>query len=169
MGLLRRLARDANLAIVVSTHDLELALRMADTLWLVAPGGKLHTGTPEDIILDGSLAEAFQAENIRFQPEERAFRLAINTIGRAAVRGAGLHAVLAAAVLEREGYEIVADGIDSDCAFSVSMLDDSDMPGLHSLRPSCPGSARWEVVIEGQCHTGGNFASLAEFVRRRNV
>jgi iron complex transport system ATP-binding protein len=150
MGLLRHLARDENLAIVVSTHDLELALRMADKLWLVAPGGKLHTGTPEDIILDGSLAEAFQAENIRFQPEERAFRLAIHTRGRAIVRGGGLYAVLAAAVLEREGYEVVPDGA---CAFSVSIA---------------AGSARWEVVIEHQCHTGDNFASLAEFVRRKS-
>jgi iron complex transport system ATP-binding protein len=149
MGLLRRLARDENLAIVVSTHDLELALRMADTLWLVSPGGKLHTGTPEDIILDGSLAEVFQAENIRFQPEERAFRLAINARGRAVVRGAGLHAVLAAAVLEREGYEVLRDGA---CDLTVSIS---------------PDSARWEVVIEDQCHIGDNFASLAEFVRRR--
>lgn len=150
MGLLRRLARDENLAIVVSTHDLELALRMADTLWLVASGGKLHSGTPEDIILDGSLAEAFQAENIRFHPEERAFRLAISARGRAVVQGVGLHAVLAAAVLEREGYEVVPEG---PCAFRVSVV---------------PGSARWEVVIEDRSYRGDDFASLAEFVRRAN-
>jgi iron complex transport system ATP-binding protein len=150
MGLLRHLARDENLAIVVSTHDLELALRMADTLWLVAPGGRLHTGTPEDLILDGSLAGAFQAENIRFQPEERAFRLSIHTRGRAIVRGAGLHAVLAAAVLEREGYEVVPDGA---CAFVVTVA---------------LGSSQWEVVIKDRCHTGDNFSSLAEFARRGN-
>jgi len=147
MGLLRRLARDENLAIVVSTHDLELALRMADTLWLLAPGGKLHTGTPEDIILEGSLAEAFQAESIRFHPEERAFRLETHARGRAIVKGIGLHAVLAAAVLEREGYEVVPDGV---CAIRVSVA---------------PGSARWEVVLEDRRYSGDNFASLAEFVR----
>jgi iron complex transport system ATP-binding protein len=149
MGLLRRLARDENLAIVVSTHDLELALRMADTLWLVAPGGKLHAGTPEDLILDGSLAKAFHAENIRFEPEERAFRLTIETRGRALVRGTGLHAVLAAAILEREGYDVVTEG---PCDFEVSMT---------------PNSAGWELVARGRCHTGDNFSSLAEFVRRR--
>ena len=150
MGLLRRLARDENLAIVVSTHDLELALRMADTLWLVALGGKLQTGTPEDLILNGSLAEAFKADNIRFQPEERAFRLSINTRGRAIVRGAGLHAVLAAAVLEREGYEVVPQG---ECAFEVTVA---------------PDSAKWKVVMQDRCHTGSNFSSLAEFARRAN-
>ena len=44
MGLLRRLAREEQLAIVVSTHDLELALRMADTIWLVSRGNKLEVG-----------------------------------------------------------------------------------------------------------------------------
>jgi iron complex transport system ATP-binding protein len=151
MGLLRRLAREQDLAIVVSTHDLELALRMADTLWLIAPGGKFHSGTPEDIILDGSLADAFQAENIRFEPAERAFRLAAPTKGRAVIQGDGLPAVLAAAVLEREGYEVVKEG-------------------LHSIRVSIlPGSARWEVVIEGNSHTGENFANLAAVVRTSGV
>jgi iron complex transport system ATP-binding protein len=147
MGLLRRLARDENLAIVVSTHDLELALRMADTLWLVAAGGKVRTGTPEDIILDGSLADAFHGEHIRFEPEQRAFRLEISPRGRAIVRGTGLHAVLAAAILEREGYEVVAEG---KCAFEVSLA---------------PNSAQWEVIVQDRRHTGDNFSSLAELVR----
>jgi iron complex transport system ATP-binding protein len=150
MGLLRRLARDEHLAIIVSTHDLELALRMADTLWLVAAGGKVHTGTPEDIILDGSLAEAFHGEHIRFEPEERAFRLEINPRGRAIVRGTGLHAVLAGAIVEREGYEVVAGG---DCAFQVSVA---------------PNSAQWEVVVGERRHTGNNFASLAAFLREKS-
>jgi iron complex transport system ATP-binding protein len=148
MGLLRHLAREQHLAIVVSTHDLELALRMADSLWLIAAGGKFHTGTPEDIILDGSLAEAFQAENIRFQPEERAFRLATVTKGRALIKGGGLPAVLAAAVLEREGYEIVTEGPFAICVTTL------------------PGSAGWEVVIEGTSHAGTTFAELAALVRK---
>ena len=40
MGLLRQLTRERPLAVVVSTHDLELALRTADVIWLVMPGGE---------------------------------------------------------------------------------------------------------------------------------
>ncbi len=149
MGLLRRLARDENLAIVVSTHDLELAVRMADTLWLVASGGKLTVGMPEDLILDGSLAAAFQTENIRFQPEERAFRLSINTRGRAIVRGVGLHAVLAAAILEREGYEVVTGGVAD---FEVTVAS---------------GSPQWEAVVDNGHGNGPDFASLSAFLRER--
>jgi iron complex transport system ATP-binding protein len=147
MGLLRRLARDEQLAIVVSTHDLELALRMADTLWLVAPGNKLTTGTPEDSILAGSVAEAFRAESIRFHPEERAFRLVTDTQGYAIVRGDGLNAVLAAAVLEREGYQIVTHGAD---ALTISVERES----------TC-----WELTMGRSHHAGTSFAMLAELAR----
>ncbi len=53
MGLLRQLTREGPLAVVVSTHDLELALRTADLVWLIMPGGELVTGAPEDIVLSG--------------------------------------------------------------------------------------------------------------------
>jgi len=147
MGLLRRLARDEQLAIVVSTHDLELALRMADTLWLVAPGNKLTAGTPEDAILAGNVAEAFQAESIRFHPEERAFRLVTDTRGYAIVRGDGLNSVLAAAVLEREGYQIVTHGAD---ALTISVERES----------TC-----WELTTGSSRHAGSSFATLAELAR----
>ncbi len=57
MGTLRRLARETGQAILLSIHDLDLALRSADTIWLLAPGGGFHIGVPEDLILNG----AFQA------------------------------------------------------------------------------------------------------------
>jgi len=56
MGLLRRLARDTGLALVMSTHDLELALRMADTIWLIMRGGLIHVGAPENIVAAGHVA-----------------------------------------------------------------------------------------------------------------
>jgi iron complex transport system ATP-binding protein len=147
MGLLRRLARDEQLAIVVSTHDLELALRMADTLWLVAPGNRLTAGTPEDVILAGGVAEAFQAASIRFHPEERAFRLVTDSRRFAIVRGDGLNAVLAAAVLEREGYQIVTSGTD---ALSITVER---------------GGTCWELTAGRSHHSGTNFATLAELAR----
>jgi iron complex transport system ATP-binding protein len=147
MGLLRRLARQEQLAVVVSTHDLELALRMADTIWLVSPGGKVHTGTPEDIILAGRVAEAFEAESIRFHPEERAFRLVTDARGCAVVHGDGLSAVLAAAVLEREGYEVVTDAAE---ALRITIAS---------------GTTRWELAVGGSRHSGDSFATLAELAR----
>jgi iron complex transport system ATP-binding protein len=149
MGLLRRLVREEELAIVVSTHDLELALRMADTLWLVAPGGRFYAGAPEDLILAGRVAETFPAETVRFHPDERAFRPVTSPRERAIVEGGGLHALLAAAVLEREGFKVVTDEAS---ALRIKIGSES---------------AHWEAVVGETRGSGENFAALAEFVRVR--
>jgi iron complex transport system ATP-binding protein len=149
MGLLRHLTRDAALAVVVSTHDLELALRSADVVWLVMPGGELMTGAPEDVVLAGGLAEAFEGRQIRFHPEERTFRLLTGDRGEAVVHGCGLRAALATAVLEREGYAVVPSS--EQCALSIRVHDSG-----------------W-CVSSGDAERGGaDFASLAGFLRERS-
>ncbi|PMP84292.1 MAG: ABC transporter ATP-binding protein, partial [Roseiflexus castenholzii] len=66
MRLLRRLAHEMNRAILLSTHDLDLALRTADTLWLLAPGGVIHVGAPEDLVLNGAFEATFANEGMTF-------------------------------------------------------------------------------------------------------
>ena len=151
MGLLRQLTRDRPLAVVVSTHDLELALRTADTIWLVMPGGEVITGAPEDVVLSGAIGQAFEGRQIRFHQEERSFRLLSGSSGVATVHGGGLRASLAVAVLEREGYEVAA----ADAArHSVS---------VHAL------DAGWRLwTDDGEC-SGADFASLAECLRGRRT
>jgi iron complex transport system ATP-binding protein len=120
MALFRRLTRAGSLAVLVSTHDLELALRTADVVWLVMPGGELMTGAPEDVILAGGIAQAFDGRQIGFHAEERSFRWRTGERGSAVVRGEGLRAAMARAVLEREGYSIAATGVTSTTMLSVS-------------------------------------------------
>ena len=51
MALLRTLTRRRSLAIVMSTHELELALRVADRVWLVLPDGTFVAGAPDAVAL----------------------------------------------------------------------------------------------------------------------
>src|SRR4029079_982164 len=110
MALLRRLTRASARAVVVSTHDLDLALRTADLIWLLLPGGEVVTGAPEDVTVSGAIAAAFEGRQIRFHPEERSFRWLTGERGSARVSGTGLRADMVRAVLEREGYTCVRDG-----------------------------------------------------------
>ena len=73
MQLLRRLARDQQRAILLSTHDLDLALRTADRIWLLPGDGSLQAGAPEDLVLSGAFADAFRAEGVAFDPQTGAF------------------------------------------------------------------------------------------------
>lgn len=55
--LLRRLADERDLAVLMSTHDLELALRVADRVWLLGRDHRLTSGTPEQLALSGQIAD----------------------------------------------------------------------------------------------------------------
>ena len=53
--LLRRISREARKTVFLSTHDLELALQVADVLWLMEPG-RLHIGQPRALARQGVLS-----------------------------------------------------------------------------------------------------------------
>ena len=78
MQLLRRLAREAQKTIFLSTHDFELALQVADRLWLMEESGKrkeesgkriLHVGTPQELAQSGALARYVERPGICFNAE----------------------------------------------------------------------------------------------------
>lgn len=72
MILLRELAAEQGLIVVVSTHEVELALRTADAAWLI-DDGTVRSGTPEELITSGAIAQVFETPAARFDPETRTF------------------------------------------------------------------------------------------------
>ena len=52
LRLLGRLSRDFGKTIFLSTHDLELALRVTDRVWLMSRQGGVQTGLPANLIID---------------------------------------------------------------------------------------------------------------------
>ncbi|MEZ5584175.1 MAG: ABC transporter ATP-binding protein [Candidatus Competibacteraceae bacterium] len=104
MNTLRRLAREGDYAILLSTHDLELALRCADRIWLLPLQGALQIGAPEDLVLNGALQSAFQSEGVEFDPYTGSFKLSQPTVGRVALSGEGLPRRWTERALERAGF-----------------------------------------------------------------
>ena len=105
MALLKRLAHSTKLAILVSTHDLDLALRNCDRLWLMSRAG-ITVGAPEDLALDGSLGAAFRADGIHFDQRRGSFTLAAAAGQPVYVSGNGEHAVWLRRALTRAGYAL---------------------------------------------------------------
>lgn len=68
MVLLRKLAVEQQKAILLSTHDLDLAIQMGDRLWLLERERPLISGSPEDLILSGAFESFFQKDGIVFDP-----------------------------------------------------------------------------------------------------
>ncbi|SDF31787.1 iron complex transport system ATP-binding protein [Lentzea fradiae] len=107
-GLLRRLASERDLAVVVSTHELELALRVADAVWLLDRDGVLHTGPPEQLALDGLISATFDTDELRFDRDAGTFVL--RSEATRTCRVLGPDAAVLRRALTRAGWAAAQDG-----------------------------------------------------------
>jgi iron complex transport system ATP-binding protein len=119
MQLLRSIARQTGRAVLLSTHDLDLALRMADRIWLLPRGGPLHVGAPEDLVLNGSFEAAFRSEGVLFDAYTGSFRTTTPAAGQVDLQGEGLPTIWTARALERAGFCVVHNGVTSPIRIDV--------------------------------------------------
>lgn len=63
--LLARLAHDEGKGILLSTHELDLALQTADSFRLLAPDGRTYSGSPRELARSGLLEQAFSSPSFR--------------------------------------------------------------------------------------------------------
>ncbi len=115
MFLLRKLAHTGRRAVLLSTHDLDLALRCADRLWLLPPGGPLLEGVPEDLVLSDAFGKTFAGVGVRFDKGSGAFTLPPAHRGLVALRGSGVPGMWTYRALERTGYRVNAEGGSEVC------------------------------------------------------
>lgn len=59
INLLKRLTKENNLAVLMSTHDLDLIQESADKIWLMEKDGKFSVGSPEELKSSGLIAKNF--------------------------------------------------------------------------------------------------------------
>ncbi len=156
MGVLRDLARSTGTAILLSTHDLDLALRSADRTWLMAGDGSLRTGAPEDLVLNGAFAQTFRSEGVEFDPLSGSFHINRRAAGVVGLIGEGLPAVWTTRALEREGF-CVEQGIVEQGVLEGSIQIQVD---------ETPTSLRWQVQIEKQQYTCHSVLETLQLVRR---
>ena len=110
LGLLRRLARERSLAVIVSTHELELALRIADRVWLIGPDRRLHTGTPEELTLDGAINTVFDGADLAFDPAAGVFVPCAPATGTVLITAGEPHRSLLERALARHSWRTVTTG-----------------------------------------------------------
>lgn len=75
MQLLHRLSRTMGKTIFLSTHDLDLALQMADKIWLLDKSKGVHIGTPQELALNGVISDFFVRKGISFDASSLQFRI----------------------------------------------------------------------------------------------
>ena len=70
MRLLRRLAHEEGKAILLSTHDLEIAFQTADEVWILQHDG-LQTGTLDALEEHGAMSAFLAKSGLRYEAEDR--------------------------------------------------------------------------------------------------
>lgn len=71
LSLLRSIARECGKGILLSTHDVAQALRMADMVWMFTPERDFLSGTPDELIGAGVLDRLFDDRGVAFDPATR--------------------------------------------------------------------------------------------------
>lgn len=104
MEMLRRLARQRDLGILLSTHDLDLAIRYADELWLLDGKGRLSCDAPEDAVLNGRLEAAFLHDGMSFDLEHGSLHRREAHAGAVAVDAPFPHSVWLTRAASRAGF-----------------------------------------------------------------
>jgi iron complex transport system ATP-binding protein len=106
MQLLKKLCREENKSIFISTHDLDLATQTSDRLLLISRAGELYNGCAEDLMLAGVFEKVFGNNNIRFDVNSLRFIKPNDACKRISLEGEPSVMLLTEKALNRAGFYI---------------------------------------------------------------
>ena len=150
MSILRNLAHREQMGLLLSTHDLDLALRFADRLWMITTDGQLIQGYPEELAMSGEFARIFANENLDWDAERGSFRAHPNPCLKAEIQGDGIHALWTRRALERLGFGIAKP--DEKSALSIQVVDTDDR-------------TEWAVARNGNQAKHTSISQLIDWIR----
>lgn len=128
INLLKNLTRQTGKAILMATHELDLALQAADRLWLAGFNVPVISGFPEDLVLNGAIDRVFELKGFDLKTGQ----LEKKSLGKKVVlNGSGHEYLWTKNALERNGYEI---GDEAD--YKIRIL-------------TSESSISWEIESEG--------------------
>lgn len=120
MTTLRKLAHQESMGILLSTHDLDLALRFADHIWLLDEQGTLTKGYPEVLAVTGEIGRAFSKKPVTWDAENATFYFEGSTGFKASIKGDGTNALWTKQALRRFGFTFVETAGRGDLSVRIS-------------------------------------------------
>lgn len=109
MLLLHKLAHDTQKSILLSTHELDLALQAADRIWLMSADEGLECGVPEDLVFNGSFNRAFQSNAYFFNTANGNFSMNYPMSKSVSVFGDKTRMYWTLRALARAGFSVEQD------------------------------------------------------------
>jgi iron complex transport system ATP-binding protein len=109
MLLLHKLAHKTDKAILLSTHELDIALQAADVIWLINNYLGLKCGVPEDLVLDGDFNRTFENKYYFFNAANGNFSMNYPLTQKVSVEGDKTRMYWTLRALARAGFEVIPD------------------------------------------------------------
>ncbi len=107
MELLSDIAKNQNKGVLITTHDIDIALKYADKIWLLGKGKPFVAGIPEDLVLEGFIGKYFNRKDIVFNEYGAVFEKKRKKSGKPiAVAGVPLKRIWLANALKRNGFDL---------------------------------------------------------------
>ena len=123
MMLLRQIAQSGK-AILISTHDMQVSTQLSDRLWLFNFNEAVKQGTPEDLIMDGTLEKTLYLNGYGYDMVHGTVDM-IKTGRTVSINGSGDRLFWTQQALRRNGYTVQEKSevavIISDSAWEVNV------------------------------------------------
>ena len=146
MQLLHNLTHTLQKTVFMSTHDLELALQIADKIWLMDRTNGIAIGTPEDLSLEGKLSSFFSRKGITYDTETGFFRIDTDYRREIHLHGHGSRYAMVRKALQRNG--IRADRHVADDSLHIDTTGSAGDPFvIHRADDSTQSATNIEALL----------------------
>ncbi len=146
MQLLHNLTHTLQKTVFMSTHDLELALQLADKIWLMDRANGIAIGTPEDLSLEGKLSSFFSRKGITYDTETGFFRIDTDYRREIHLHGHGSRYAMVRKALQRNG--IRADRHVADDSLHIDTTGSAGDPFvIHRADGSTQSATNIEALL----------------------
>ena len=146
MQLLHNLTHTLQKTVFMSTHDLELALQIADKIWLMDRTNGIAIGTPEDLSLEGKLSSFFSRKGITYDTETGFFRIDNDYRREILLQGHGSRYAMVRKALQRNG--IRADRHVADDSLHIDTTGSAGDPFvIHRADGSTQSATNIEALL----------------------
>jgi iron complex transport system ATP-binding protein len=150
LHLMHLLSQKNGKTIIFSTHDLQMAIRQSDKIWLIMDD-KLLEGSPEDLIIQGAFSKLFDSSSVYFNSEEGTFSFRSENKGSIYLNGEGTIKHWTEEAIKRAG-------------FSVSGVKTSP-----SVIISSEHNCKWQLVFNNHVQEASSIYELINLLRKTDM
>lgn len=153
VNLLGWLSRKFSKTVIFTTHDLGIAIREADKLWLLSRDG-FFQGSPEDLILSGTISKTFNTSKVSFDNRKGDFTIKKELRPFIYITGKSNLVHWTKNAIEKDG-------------FTVTDKETEDFPSITVSQH--PNGYEWDLLDKGKAISFRTITELRIFIKENFI